>query len=158
MLEYFYLQFLTIAFEYQYSEFSEDKSFQNNMDENNNRKYIFTLDNLYFFFIFFGTFFLFFYFTLSFNSIINLFNESNKTKGINFVKKISNGILDGAHGILIFNGAFSLVLSALYLSNKYEDIFKTQNLIFVPILMNKFFYFTLIFFCISFSEEKKSSK
>ena len=71
------------------------------------------------------------------------------------MKKVSNGILDGAHGILIFNGAFSLVISALYLSNKYDDIFKTHNLIFVPILMNKFYYFTLIFFCVSFSEEKK---
>ena len=71
------------------------------------------------------------------------------------MKKISNGILDGAHGILIFNGAFSLVISALYLSNKYDDIFKTHNLIFVPILMNKFYYFTLIFFCVSFSDEKK---
>ena len=155
MLEYFYLQFLTIAFEHQYSEFSGNTSNQDNMDENNNREYIFTLGDLYFICIFIGTFFLFFFFTFSFNSIINLFNESNKTKGINFVKKISNGILDGAHGILIFNGAFSLVISALYLSNKYDDIFKTHNLIFVPILMNKFYYFTLIFFCVSFSEEKK---
>ena len=38
------------------------------------------------------------------------------------MKKVSNGILDGAHGILIFNGAFSLVLSALYLSNIYDEI------------------------------------
>ena len=72
--------------------------------------------------IFFGTFFLFFYFTLSFNSIIDLFKESESKKRINFMKKVSNGILDGAHGILIFNGAFSLVLSALYLSNIYDEI------------------------------------
>ena len=60
MLEYFYLQVLTIAFEHQYSEFSGNTSNQDNKDENNNREYIFTLGDLYFFCIFIGTFFYFF--------------------------------------------------------------------------------------------------
>ena len=151
MLEYFYLQLLTIAFESQYNNILDNELLPKNKIE---KKYFLNLNNLKFMGIFLGTFFLYFYFTLSFNTIINLFRES-KTKGINLINKISNEILDGAHGILIFDSLFSLVLSALFLSKKYDDIFKTQNLIFVPILMNKFYYFTLIFFCVSFSEEKK---
>ena len=154
MLEYFYLQFLTIAFEYQYNQILEDDSFSKKNIEKEKDLYIFDLDDLKFFGIFIGTFFLFFYSTLSFNTISSLISDSEE-KSLNVIKQVSKGILAGAHGILIFNGLFSLIVSALYLSKKYDSIFTTQHLIFVPILMNKFYYFTLIFFCVSFSDEKK---
>ena len=32
---------------------------------------------------------------------------------------------------------------------------KKDNFTFVPVLLNKFYYFTLIYFCLSYSEQKK---
>ena len=155
MLEYFYLQFLTIAFEYQNNQFLGDDSFSKKNIEKEKELYIIDLDDLNSFGIFIVTFFLFFYSTLSFNTISSLINNKNEKKSLNVIKQISEGILAGAHGILIFNSLFSLIVSALYLSKKYDLIFEKQHLISVPILMNKFYYFTLIFFCVSFSDEKK---
>ena len=147
MLEYFYLQFLTIAFEYQQSQRNEKQDFYDFQD----------YDGFKFFGIFIGTFFLFFYSTLSFNTISKIMNEKTQ-KSLNLIKQVSQGILAGAHGILIFNGLFSLIVSSLYLSKKYEYLFNSQDLllvIFVPILMNKFYHFTLTFFCVSYSDQKK---
>ena len=72
--------------------------------------------------------------------------------------KISNGILNGTHGIVLFNGVFSLIFSSFYLSNMQDKIknffFKENiNIIFIPILMNKFYYFTLNYYCIYTSEK-----
>ena len=72
--------------------------------------------------------------------------------------KISNDILNGTHGIVLFNGVFSLIFSSFYLSNMQDKIknffFKENtNIIFIPILMNKFYYFTLNYYCIYTSEK-----
>ena len=159
MLEYFYLQFLTIAFEYQNNKILGDDSFSKRNIEKEKELYFFGFDDLKFFGIFIGTFFFFFYSTLSFNTIINFLKSygmiKKEKKNVNVIKQLSYGILVGTHGVLIFNGVFSLIISALYLSNNYKDIFETQHLIFIPILMNKFYHFTLTFFCVSYSAQKK---
>ena len=122
-----------------------------------NEKKLLTLEDMYNFIVFITTFFLFFYLTLSFNTFISFFSESKNNKNkYNIINKISNGILDGIHGILLFNGVFSLILSSLYIFDNNYTIFKSHYFIFIPILMNKFFYFTLIYYCISYSESKKS--
>ena len=71
------------------------------------------------------------------------------------INKLSTGILDGTHGLLIFDGVYSFILSWIYLADNDASIFQYHYFIFSPILMNKFYYFTLIYFCISFSESKK---
>ena len=72
--------------------------------------------------------------------------------------KISNDILNGTHGIVLFNGVFSLIFSSFYLSkmpDKTKNFFfkENTNIIFIPILMNKFYYFTLNYYCIYTSEK-----
>lgn len=69
--------------------------------------------------------------------------------------KLSNGILDGIHGILIFEGFFALIFSSLYISNEENKIFNGIYLFLIPVLMNKFYNFTLIFYNISYSEQKR---
>ena len=130
-------------------------------------------ETLIFLVVFIATFLLFFYFTLSFSRFFKTFrnkykkeniedkNDENKMKKhkemIIKISKISSEILDGLHGILFFNGIFSFIFSLLYLLNYkdnyilIENIFqKTNNYIYIPILMNKFFCFTLIYYCLIF--------
>ena len=169
MLEYFYLQFLSIAFEYQNNKILGDDSFSKINFEKEKELYLFGFDDLKFFSIFIVTFFLFFYATLSFNTISNLIKSTDEDEDeekdikkdekedqyVNAIKQISEGILAGAHGILVLSGLFSLIVSALYLSNNYKNVFESQHLIFIPILMNKFYHFTLTFFCVSYSDQNK---
>ena len=146
--------------------------FNNNDSSIENKNQILKLENFYTFFTFLITFFLYFYFTLSLNTInkIFVFNEldekkddedknleknEDKRKRMFGVNKISNGILDGVHGILIFNGLYTLIFSPLYLSDAENEIFSNINFFLAPFLMNKFYYFTLIYYCISYSEKKK---
>ena len=156
MLEYFILQLTTIGFEKQYEQY---KLFQEH------RKTYIT--------VFISTFILFFYFTLSFcrffrseKEIIENENEEDKEKD-NVIKKaktketitkLSNEILNGTHGILLFNGVFSLIFSSFYLSyiSVKSFFFRDNiNIIFMPILMNKFYYFTLNYYCIYTAEKDK---
>ena len=134
----------------------------NNNQTSENSHIIFNLKmkELETFIVFIISFFLFFYLTLSFNTLLSFADDSNNEKGnkkkkLVGIKRISNGILDGIHGILIFDGVLALIFSSLYLSNENNMLFKSQNFFLIPILMNKFYYFTLIYFCISYSEEKK---
>ena len=162
MLEYFFLQFLTIGFEKQYYDISI-KDIIPTYNETEYYKTYYSRDtglkreDWFNFINFIVTFFLFFYITLSFNTLLNFENESNTTgkNQYNMINKLSTGILDGTHGILIFNGVYSLILSAIYLADNNASIFQSHYFIFAPILMNKFYYFTLIYFCVSFSESKK---
>ena len=163
MLEYFFLQFLTIGFEKQYYAIPI-KEFKPSFNETEYHQTFYTWgsglkrEDWFNFINFIVTFFLFFYITLSFNTILNLVNESEKTgkNQYNMINQLSSGILDGTHGILIFDGLYSLILSAIYLADSNASIFQSHYFIFSPILMNKFYYFTLIYFCVSFSESKKS--
>ncbi len=69
--------------------------------------------------------------------------------------KLFNQILVGTHGILIFDGFYALIFTSLYLSNSENIVFTKNYLYLVPVLMNKFYYFTLIYYCISYTEDKK---
>lgn len=177
MLEYFVLQLMTMAFEKQYLDFEDKKQLLNNTNyvafnneyysakvlQKENKNNVLKEEDIYNFLTFIGTFFLFFYFTLSFGKIVYLTNfDKNKEKNtgnkkLNFgqISKLSNGILDGTHGILIFDGIYSLIFSSLYLSDSKKEIFKYIYIYLIPILMNKFYYFTLIFYCVSYSDQQK---
>lgn len=75
--------------------------------------------------------------------------------------QISSEISDGVHGILMFNSMFSFIFSLykILIKDKFTEIFinneKFNNIIYVPIIMNKIYYFTLMYYCISYSEDKK---
>ena len=163
MIEYFLLVLLTVGFEKQYEKYK---------NQNIYRKTWIT--------IFISTFILFLYLTLSFAKTFIKQNEEteeeikNEKKGkeiwstkknkkeskIESITKFSNEIINGTHAIVLFNGVFSLVFSSFYLSYMSEDIksffFKDNiNIILMPILMNKFYYFTLNYYCIYTSEKEK---
>ena len=178
MIEYFFLEILICAFEQQYffrfenndnsnsnanktsitniiyTDNNKTHNYTNNNDSNN-----FFINDFYNFLIFILSFFLFFYLTLSFHKIINFTYEPEKKNmeegGFQNLRNLSLGILGGTHGVLLFDGLFSLVFSSLYLSDSDNDIFENNNFVLVPILINKFYYFTLIFYCLSYSEEKR---
>ena len=157
MLEYFILQLTTIGFEKQYENYK------------NKNVHIKTWVS-----VFVLSFILFFYFTLSFkrifyddkinkneeqeeNDIENLITTDNNKDKLTI---LSNNILNGTHGILIFNAIFSAIFSYIYLSYNDEDIKKyffeeNINIILMPILMNKFYYFTLNYYCIYTGEKEK---
>ena len=140
LFEYFLLQLMVIGFENDYQQ-------QN-------------INSSYFLLIFIIGSLLFFYISISFYKFIKSWRPDLKERD-DLLSKISNSISDGAHGILIFNSVFTLILSSFNLSNKnsFEEIFisneKYNNIIFIPIIMNKFYYFTLMYYCISYSEDKK---
>jgi hypothetical protein len=114
--------------------------------------------DIIFIYTFLGSFILFFYFTISFSRLIKqtFDRKENPEKRIIFVE-LSEEILLGSHGIYIFNAVFSLVFSIVELStNNLTDIIeKSFNFLFIPILVNKFFYFTINFYILSFLEATK---
>lgn len=147
MIEYFYLLFNTLAFEKIYEE--------------KKGKYIHIKT---FISVLVGSFILFFILTLSVAKFIKLViyvddEDENKSKKKGIISKLSNEILDGTHGILFFNGIFSLVFSSFYLSKNKDikDLFfdKNTNIIILPILLNKLFFLTLNYYCTYQTEEKK---
>ena len=88
--------------------------------------------------------------------IFRFFN-SDETK----TSALSQNILGGTVGILLVNGLYVFILSSKYLANKFEDNEKLEEemkndyFTAVPVLLNKFYYFTLIYFCLSYSERKQ---
>ena len=157
MIEYFILQLTTIGFEKQYEKFKNE----------NEHRITWTV-------IFISSFILFLYLTRSFTRMFcwdNKFDDEDeedkdkengekKFTKKEAITKLSNEILNGTHGILLFNGVFSLIFSSFYLSHISEDIKefffrKNINIIFMPILMNKFYYFTLNYYCIFTAEKYK---
>ena len=155
-----------LTFELNYTNFlnlnqfsNEIKNFTNNKGNLvDNKSDILKLGDVYILLAFIGTFILFFYFTFSFEPVISGFKDESKYfKKTKLVKtmKLSNKILIGTHGILIFDGFYALIFTSLYLSNSENKIFSQNYIYLVPVLMNKFYYFTLTYYCISYSEQKK---
>ena len=159
MLEYFIIQLTTIGFEAQYVFNVEKDCNKNNTSVKTHCEF---KERGYFLLFFIVTFILFFYLTLSFSRIFknmrtakSSINKKLKRKKLTY--KISNEILDGAHGIVFFNSIISFTLSLLKEINPNKDIYpinRTNIIIIIPILMNKFFYFTLIYYCISYKDIK----
>ena len=156
MIEYFIMQLSTIAFQKNYNEIS--KTVENELK-------IYSI-------IFPLTLFWFFYLTLTFSKIIQIFkNENDERENKNCVEKVikfiekfiksSNEILNGTHSIFFFNGIASLIISFINFSKLsdtklYKNIFEERsNFILIPILLNRFYYFALNYFCIRISEKEK---
>jgi hypothetical protein len=140
MFEYFILKLMAIGFE-------DDYQSKN-------------INTFNFLFIFIISSLLFFYISISFYKLIKSWRPSLQEKN-DLLAQISNAISDGGHGILIFNSLFTLIFSAFKVSNRniFKENFlenkKYNNIILIPIIMNKFYYFTLMYYCISYSEDKK---
>ena len=63
-------------------------------------------------------------------------------------EKISNNILQGTYGILIFNGFYSFIVSIICLMKNV----KNNYIFYVPILINKFYYFTFAHQCTIYTD------
>ena len=140
---------MTIAFEKQYENYKGKK------EHIKTRSSVFIL-----------SFFLFLYLSLSLSRLSGSYGDDDTKENKNekrfqrdLISKLSNGILDGVHAILFFNGVFSFIFSVLYLSSKLEYIFEDNvNVIFIPILINKFYLLTLNYYCAYTSEENKNDE
>ena len=86
-------------------------------------------------------------------------NEEKKIEDEEKIAELSKRIINGTHSILVFNCIFSLIFTYYRLVQKenFNKIFKENSLfnsiIDIPILMNKFYYLTLTYYCLFTSEE-----
>ena len=147
LTQYYLIQLSTIAFETIIDE---------NNDEENNKFNSFKNILYYLGFLSFSLL-LFFYFTISFGKIFTYLSKSIKKKRENkikestiviiksaeFTRKISEEILHGTYGIVIFIAFYSLIFSFICLK---KDI-KNNYYFYIPILMNKFFSFAFAYNC-----------
>ena len=134
MMEFFILQLTTIGFEKLYNDINDDE--YNNFEESKNV----TIFNVFFVL----SLLLFFHLTISFGSLFNFIANDKDFKEVKrVVEQISNDILKGTYGVLIFNAFYSFFLSIKFLSKGFnEDDNSLRNYILFPIFMNKFYFFT----------------
>ena len=148
---YFLIQLMTIGFE----------SLFNIENEKKKEKFSFEgKETLIMAIIFISTFIVFLLICISYGKMSNLLGESESKspeKISGNIKDLSNQIVDGMYGILIFNGIYSLVLSSIYFSLDNKSTFTNDHYfsLYIPILMSKFFYFSLNYYAVSKSEETK---
>jgi len=133
IMEFFLLQLTTLGFEKLFSE--------NNDNGNNQNLLIYIL----FFFI---SLLLFFYLTISFGKIFIILAQKKEYKDV--IEKISNEILNGTYGVLIFNAFYSFIISIIYFVK--GDI-SNNNYISIPIFMSKFYFFTFTHYCTIYTDE-----
>ena len=87
----------------------------NYKNQTNNDSYF--KENIIFIFVFLGSFILFLYLTISFSRIIvECCNHENNKKRKGKISKLSNQILNGTYGIVLFNSVFSFIFSCFELS------------------------------------------
>ena len=85
-------------------------------------------------------------------------NKIDKGDNQTNIKKISNEIMNGLEAIIFVNGVYSFILTLLLFINwdkYYQLIFEEKYYTYITILMNKYYYFSFIYYCISISEDKK---
>ena len=85
-------------------------------------------------------------------------NNIKKDDNNSNLKKISNEIMNGIEAAIYFNGIYSFIITLLYChidNEKYYYLFDDNYYIYITVLMNKFYYFTFIYYCLSVSEDKK---
>ena len=145
LLQYIIIQFNTVAFEKIFEENNEA-----GYNEFNDAKSI-----IYFILIFGTSLFLFFYLTISFGNLY-LFYSRDKTKKLEtkiklgeMTVKLSNKILKGTYGIIIFNGFYSFIVSLICLKNDVNN----NYVFYIPILINKFYYFTFAHQCAIYTDD-----
>ena len=138
LLEYFILQLTTIGLEQKYSEFSEV-----GYDNFEDKHFVGTTGG-----IFLLSLLLFIYLTYSFGTIFNVTTtQEDFFKGL--VESLSNKILNGTYGIIIFNGFYSFIFSILH----FTSDLKNNNYLLIPIFMNKFYFFTFAHYCTIYTDE-----
>ena len=154
MLNYFILKLITLGF---------DKIYLKNVEElkkkDNTYKNILDLKNM---FISCGIFLLiiiiFFYITISWGRYIKKEPETKESDNIENleVQKLSEDILQGSTVIIIFNSVFSLIFTLFYFSSLTYLVTDINNyFIYIPILMNKFYFFTFTYYCLKTAEKTK---
>ena len=90
---------------------------------------------------------------------VNMFISGLKYEGTK-TGIFSQNILNGTIGIFLVNGLYSLILSSKYLAKSYnsDEELETElgkdNYVIFPVLLNKYYYFTLLYFCLTYSEEQ----
>ena len=112
--------------------------------------------NILNFLLIFGlSLFIFFYFTTSFANLYSYYSEvrENDSQKDNpqveeSTEKISNNILNGTFGLIIFNGFYSLIVSIICLSRDVDN----NYYFYIPILINKFYYFTFAHQCTIYTD------
>ena len=134
IMEFFLLQLTTLGFE---------KLFGENNDNGNNQN---LLIYILFFFI---SLILFFYLTISFGKIFIILAQKEEYKDL--IEQVSNEILNGTYGILIFNAFYSFIISIIYFVSK--DGITNNNYISIPIFMSKFYFFTFTHYCTIYTDE-----
>ena len=145
LLQYFIIQFNTVAFEKIFEENNEE-----GYNEFNDAKSI-----IYFILIFGTSLFLFFYLTISFGNIYMFYTRDKNQKLETKIKlgemtgKLSNKILKGTYGIIIFNGFYSFIVSIICLLNDVNN----NYVFYIPILINKFYYFTFAHQCAIYTDD-----
>ena len=140
LMQYIVIQLNTAAFDKIYEENNEEGT----NDFNETR-------NIFEFVMFFiGSIYIFAYSTYSFGNLYDFLSkgkkeekDKEKNKFGRSTEKLSNEILNGTYGVLIFNGFYSFVLSIFCL---YNDI-KNNNYFYIPIFINKFYFFTFAHQC-----------
>ena len=147
MLEFFILQLTTIGFEKMYNDISEDND---NYFKDSKNIIIYNL-------IFIGSLLLFFYLTISFGSLFNFVIKDEKFQQLKgLIETISNDILNGTYGILIFNAFYSFSLSIKYLLKGIDDDDNFLKIyILIPVFMNKFYFFTFTHVSSIYTDEEE---
>ena len=126
------------------------KKFKDNNKENNYYEDYNELRKM--FIISISSFVVYLFFSLFFGR--HFHNQMNKDNNKTNVKKVSNEVKNGMVGIILLNGIYSFIITVLYLKD-YNYLFEDNYYIYPTILMNKFFYFTLIYYSLSISEDNK---
>lgn len=144
MLDFCILQLTTIGLEKVYNDINDEE--YNNFKENKNI--------LIYFIIFVISLLLFFYLSISLGTIINQFSYLRFT---GLVERLSDRIITGSHGILIFNSFYSFILSIIYLLKGLDEKSNSfKNYILIPVFINKFYYFTFTLISFSVIEQEQS--
>lgn len=150
LLNYFLFQLTIIYYEY---------IFNQNIDKENDNinKY---QESLEFLIIFISTFIAFYFITISYGRLLSIketdSNNSDKSDNKQKVSKFSYEIIRGISGITYINSLYCFILY-LYYYYKDRNIFQTNKYIYPPLLLNKFYYFLLTYYSISYSEKQKGS-
>ena len=141
LVEFFLIQLITIVFDIKAEETFEEGYIE----------FINSTNIAIFILVLFGILFLFFVFTYLFGLFRIYLNKKSKNEEFSFeCWEVSNIILNGTIGIVIVNSIYSFFASIYCLSNDLEN-----NFIFIPILMNKCYYFAFSNHCTVYTDSEE---
>ena len=141
LVEFFLIQLITIVFEIKAEEIFEEGYIE----------FINSTNILIFIFVLIGILLLFFVFTYLFGIFRMYLNKKSKNENFGFkCWDVTNIILNGTIGIVIVNSFYSFIASIYCLSNELGN-----NFIFIPILMNKCYYFAFSNHCTVYTDSEE---